>query len=158
MNDTLIAVLRLIAILSIIAATSRKIWVLQQNTREWNGIGRAIRAEKCVYLLMWVWILVRPLSPALRAEWILVVLAVAITIVETRVTLLLPGSEIRHKETKDARDLRQDTREDGLDQRAVGLDKRGWDMSKESMAQEGMRNDLDDRGHVMDERETEASR
>lgn len=56
---------------------------------------------------------------------------------------------------KDARDTRQDTREDGLDQRAVGLDKRGWDMSKESMAQEVMRNDLDDREDAMDEREEE---
>lgn len=56
---------------------------------------------------------------------------------------------------KDARDLRQDTREDNLDERALGLDKRGWDMSKESMAQEDMRNDLEDREDAMDEREAE---
>lgn len=90
-------ILRTIALLILSFATIHKLWVMQHNTKHWNGLGKALRFEKRVMLLLWVWLLIIPFIDALNDRRVIIPLAVLLTWAEIRVSLYLPKVTVRHR-------------------------------------------------------------
>ena len=96
MFDTTRDVVEAVGLLALIVANVRKLYVLQRNTRRWNGLGKAMRAEKAMYALLFTWLLLISVVPVLNHTVVLTVLAVLVVTTEVRVTLMLPDVTVRH--------------------------------------------------------------
>lgn len=96
--DAVAYVLGRVTLAVLLLVTLYKLWVLHRNTRQWNGLGRAIRDEKWVYAALWLWMLVRPLWHGFGHPAWLLGLALALIVVTLRVALLLPHVGVYHKD------------------------------------------------------------
>lgn len=87
---------RTIVVLMMIYGTLRKLYVLHGNTRKWNGLGRAMRNEKWVYLLFWLWMFLTPFMDFYVTRIGFIVIGVALIITEFRVERTLPKVTVRN--------------------------------------------------------------
>lgn len=95
-------VVEIIAVASIVLVTLYKLASLYANTRKWNGLGRALRDEKWVYIAAWSWLILHEYIDALDRGAVVLVLAVAIVISEIRVALYIPRVTARHDAPHDS--------------------------------------------------------
>ena len=91
--------IRLVALVALIVANAVKLGAMQKHTKRWNGLGRALRFEKAVYLLLWVWVLLRGIVPGLDHPTLFIAIAVLIIGAEVRTTSHLPIADRFRAET-----------------------------------------------------------
>lgn len=146
----------LTAMFAFVVSTLYRIYIMQRNTREWNGLGRAMRYENLVFLTIGLWVLIRSLIPSLNNDIVRSVIFIAMTLTTLRVAYLLPRVPLRISETRDARDIRQDMTahnqaitgelqaETGreLNRRALIFTQRGIDVDIRAAGQDAHESDL----------------
>ena len=89
-------IVTVIGLLLLVGTNLRKIYVLQRNTRRWNGLGRAMRLEKIAYVVLFAWLLLREYLPLLDDNLIFGGVVVLIVIAEAHTNRDLPRVWIRH--------------------------------------------------------------
>lgn len=89
-------VLREVVLAILMASYLYKILVMQRNTRQWNGLGRALRAECAVYILLWGWFLLLPFVSLLHSRILVVGIELALAAITLHVGRLLPHTRVVH--------------------------------------------------------------
>lgn len=90
-------IFRTIALTLLALSTLHKLWVMQQNTQHWNGLGKALRFEKRILFWLWVWLLLIPFIDEINDRRVIIPLAVLLTWAEIRVSLYMPKVTVRHR-------------------------------------------------------------
>ena len=101
LHPTAREVVEIIAVACIVLVTLYKLASLYANTRRWNGLGRALRDEKWVYVVAWSWLIAKDYVPVLDRAAVFIAIAVLIIVVEVRVALYIPRVTIHHDRYKE---------------------------------------------------------
>lgn len=116
MDDFIFAFRNLICLM-MIYGTARKLYVLYGNTEKWNGLGRAMRAEKWAYLIFWSWLWLTPYISILGNRVAIIAIGLVLFITEIRAERTLPKVSVTHDDKRDARQESRDIRQEATDVR-----------------------------------------
>ena len=81
----------------LILANLGKIISMQRNTKRWNGLGKALRAEKWAYVALFSWILLMDEIALFDHGLFFLAIAIWIVVTEVRVIVMTPHLVIRHR-------------------------------------------------------------